>query len=587
MASLKITHCTTAVLLYQRLPALVLCLWFVVVMHIYLPNGGGIGLNLPLNVLTWMAMAGVTLIIWQCRPKNKYLTTTLAGRLFFIGAMLLFIPLAYTQPEWLAQAGWRLAGLAGGLLFYFTLSQYRMPLRFRRLLLQMMLCAVALQAALTLCQLFWPGLAQAWMEYVPGGRPYGIFQQPNVLGSFIAMGVALTLMLWLQPQFRLSGLRAEGRRRWLLAMLLLLLPAVLVWVQSRTGWLAGGAAAVLMLLAHWRAAPRRCLAAALFMASGAGAALVVLRLGLLTGWGLSQVSHVVSNHARYTMLRDTLAMIAEQPWSGWGYGGFEYSFQHFRVHQALPTAVTEIARHPHNELLLWWVEGGVVALAGVGLFIAGGIVLLRHILRLAQGERRREAIALLLVLLPLLLHTQTEYPFYLSLPHWMAFLMLLAMLERRAMPVMRRRRLSPCWRMPLGRGIQALALATLVMMTGALSGGYTLTLAERGGFRLMGEMDAMSWFSDWAYRDRRQFDRQMSSLLTFNQTGDERRLQQYASWADRYLRRRVDANVYAALIQILQYQQQDVPAEQQRREAALLFPTDARFQPMTSDEGAL
>ena len=40
------------------------------------------------------------------------------------------------------------------------------------------------------------------------------------------------------------------------------------------------------------------------------------------------------------------------------------------------------------------------------------------------------------------------------------------------------------------------------------------------------------------------------------------------------------------LIQILQYQQQDVPAEQQRREAALLFPKDARFQPMTSDEGA-
>ncbi|MDC6118410.1 Wzy polymerase domain-containing protein [Serratia rubidaea] len=584
---MKVTHCTTAVLLYQRLPALVLCLWFVVVMHIYLPNGGGIGLNLPLNVLTWMAMAGVALVIWQCRPKNKYLTTTLAGRLFFIGAMLLFIPLAYTQPEWLAQAGWRLAGLAGGLLFYFTLSQYRMPLRFRRLLLQMMLCAVALQAALTLCQLFWPGLAQTWMDYVPGGRPYGIFQQPNVLGSFIAMGVALALMLWLQPQFRLSGRVAERWRSRLLAGLLLLLPAVQVWVQSRTGWLAGMAAAMLMLLTHRRSAPRRSVTAALLMALGAGLGLLALWQGLLAEQGLRYVSHAASNHARYTMLRDTLAMIAEKPWSGWGYGGFEFSFQHFRVHQAVPTAVTEIARHPHNELLLWWVEGGVVALAGVGLFIAGGIVLLRQTLRLAQGERRREAIALLLVLLPLLLHTQTEYPFYLSLPHWMAFLTLLAMLERRAMPVMRRRRLSPCWRMPLSRGIQVLALATLVMMAGALSGGYTLTLAERGGFRLMGEVDAMSWFSDWAYRDRRQFDRQMSSLLTFNQTGDEQRLQQYASWADRYLRRRVDVNVYATLIQILQYQQQDVPAEQQRREAALLFPKDTRFQPMTPDQGAL
>ncbi|CAE1147666.1 Lipid A core - O-antigen ligase and related enzymes [Serratia sp. Tan611] len=585
MARLYLEHCSTSFLAYQRLPAMIFCLWFIIVMQIYLPNGGGIGLNLPLNSLAWMAMAAVTLVIWQCLPKHKYLTLTSVSRLFIGGAALLFIPLTYTQPEWLAHAGWRLAGLAGGLLFYLILSQYRMPLRFRCLLLHMMLCAVALQAALTLFQLFWPDVAQAWMDYVPGGRPYGIFQQPNVLGSFIAMGVALTLMLWLQPQFGLPGLVTERWRSGLLAALLLLLPAVLVWVQSRTGWLAGGVAAALMLLTQWRIAPRRSRIAALLITLGAGLALLALWQGLLTEQGLRYVSHTASNHARYTMLRDTLAMIAEKPWSGWGYGGFEYSFQHFRVHQAVPTVVTEIARHPHNELLLWWVEGGVIALAGASLLIAGGIVLLRHTLRLAQGERRAEGIALFLVLLPLLLHTQTEYPFYLSFPHWMAFLILLAMLERRAMPVMRRRRLSPRLRAPIAWGTQLLAVVTLVMMAGALSGGYTLTQAERGGFRQMEDVDAMSPFTYWAYRDRRQFDRQMSSLLTFNQTGDERRLQQYASWAERYLKHRVDANVYATFIQILQYQQQDVPAEQQRREAALLFPMDARFQPVASDEG--
>ncbi|WP_455872368.1 O-antigen ligase family protein [Serratia proteamaculans] len=87
---------------------------------------------------------------------------------------------------------------------------------------------------------------------------------------------------------------------------------------------------------------------------------------------LRYASHTGSNHVRYTMLRDTLAMIAEKPLLGWGYGGFEYSFHHFRINQTPPTVVTEIARHPHNELLLWWVEGGRGRTAGYAALGAGG-----------------------------------------------------------------------------------------------------------------------------------------------------------------------------------------------------------------------
>ena len=62
------------------------------------------------------------------------------------------------------------------------------------------------------------------------------------------------------------------------------------------------------------------------------------------------------------MLKSTLAMIAEKQLLGWGYGGFEYSFQHFRLAQGLSIEGVDIVRHPHNELLLWWVEGGMSTL---------------------------------------------------------------------------------------------------------------------------------------------------------------------------------------------------------------------------------
>lgn len=129
-------------------------------------------------------------------------------------------------------------------------------------------------------------------------------------------------------------------------------------------------------------------------------------------------------------------MIAAHPLSGWGYGSFEYAFQHFRIELVPPTRVLEIARHPHNELLYWWVEGGLVALLGISLLILGGGRLLLQVFRhdrraFSTGAANAgETSALCLALLPMLIHTQLEYPFYLSAMHWMVFLLLLAMADR-------------------------------------------------------------------------------------------------------------------------------------------------------------
>lgn len=84
------------------------------------------------------------------------------------------------------------------------------------------------------------------------------------------------------------------------------------------------------------------------------------------------------------MLQDTLSMITAKPLLGWGYGGFEYSFAHFRL-QAMPRReVLEVAGHPHNEILLWWVEGGLPALAGIVIVLIAGALLLK---RAAAGSQ--------------------------------------------------------------------------------------------------------------------------------------------------------------------------------------------------------
>ncbi|WP_434462595.1 Wzy polymerase domain-containing protein [Serratia plymuthica] len=563
-------------MIFDRIFFLFIFLLFIP-LAIYLPNPGGAGLALPLNLLVYGGAALLMGVCWRATPLCRVVITPTC-RAIIAACLLLALPVIFTRPEWQSTAIWRLAGLCAGAAFYFTWLQVRMTARQRHAVLYVILSAAAVQALIVLLQLFAPAIAQSW---IPSGNPraFGMFQQPNVLASFIATGLALAQAAFVLPGFQLLNPRAECWRRRALAVVLVLLPMVLVWVQSRTGWLAGALVLGLFVLCFCRRYPQVIAIASLLMAGGTLVGVLVLWWGSELGGALRYASHAGSNHARYTMLRDTLAMIAEKPLLGWGYGSFEYSFQHFRINQTPPTAVTEIARHPHNELLLWWVEGGVVALLGMLLLVRAGFKLLAR----ARWHDKRtfacgkasagEALALCVALLPIALHSQTEYPFYLSALHWLVFLLLLAMLDRLVGPRLGAGCGLKAWRLPM----LVLSLAALFVMVTGFYSARVLTQAERGGLQDMRQVEALPGWASWMHEDRLQFDRQLAGLLAFNRTRDEQRLETYAQWAQRYLNHRIDKNVYANLLVILYQQQQYVRADELRYEAALLFPHDRRF----------
>ncbi|EPG5631447.1 TPA: O-antigen ligase C-terminal domain-containing protein [Serratia marcescens] len=547
--------------------------------NLYVVNNGGAMLTLPINAVVWIVISLVVLFSAFFRRGRKHVFTTKVFLLQGVGLAVLAIPLFYTSAVNFSQAGWRIAGLIFGGVFYFAWLQLRFSRMQQHGVFCVLLLVVTMQAVLALLQLFAP--TWAWVP-LRGSRVYGVFQQPNVLASFLATGLALALMLFLLPGFALARARYEHCRQIFLSVLLLVLPALLVWVNSRVGWLGGVLVALLFLWRFGLAYPARCKTAAGLLIVGVAVGLAGFMLNGEEG-GVRYLSHDGSNQARLSMLRDTLGMIAAKPLLGWGYGGFEYSFMHFRIMQSPPTIVTEIANHPHNEILLWWVEGGIVALLGMGLIIAG---IIRLVIRawlwdrqaLAEGRRRAgEPTALCFVLLPITLHTQLEYPFYLSVLHFMVFLLLLAMLDRQVSGVMGRKALPS----PIGwalRGVlPVMSVGVMVVMVFALQGGLTLTRAERAGLVDVREVKAMPALAAWVHRERKIFDEQVNVLLRYNATRDEALLESYAQWAQAYLSRKIDANVYASLIAVLRHQSQDVVAEQYLWEAGLLFPTDARF----------
>ncbi|MFI8020687.1 Wzy polymerase domain-containing protein [Serratia marcescens] len=536
-----------------------LLIWMVVILPVYYPNMGGDGLALPQNILAWSIMALTTLIVTftVCLGRAR-LSLTPTARLLLLGIAVLALPLLYTRPEWREDALWRCAGLLGGWLFYVACLQLRLTARQRNLLLYGLLFAVSVQALLAALQLFAPTLA--WVS-PNGSRVYGVFQQPNVLGSFIATGLALALWLLLAP--------LSTPTRWQLPLLALLavFSALLVLIQSRAAWLGGALAAALLLwrFAHQSPAASRWAGGALLLGVALGL------MGLFTGQQ-ELIAREGSNYSRLTMLQDTLSMILAKPLLGWGYGGFEYSFAHFRL-QAMPwREVLEVAGHPHNEILLWWVEGGLPALAGIVLVFIAGALLLK---RAWQRDREQPAgarVGLFLVLLPMLVHTQLEYPFYLSAPHWLAFLLLLALLDGqtgapRPLPFAK----------ALSLPVATAAVGVLVMAVFAWQGRMALTQSERTMLATIDSIEQMPAPAAWIYRERKTFDEQSHSLLVYNQTRDDALLTGYRQWADAYLQRRIDANVYATLIMILRYQGAQAEADARQREAAFLFSRDMRF----------
>ncbi|HEJ7173448.1 PglL family O-oligosaccharyltransferase [Serratia marcescens] len=536
-----------------------LLIWMVVILPVYYPNMGGDGLALPQNILAWSIMALTTLIVTftVCLGRAR-LSLTPTARLLLLGIAVLALPLLYTRPEWREDALWRCAGLLGGWLFYVACLQLRLTARQRNLLLYGLLFAVSVQALLAALQLFAPTLA--WVS-PNGSRVYGVFQQPNVLGSFIATGLALALWLLLAP------LSTPTRRQLPLLALLTAFSALLVLIQSRAAWLGGALAAALLLwrFAHQSPAASRWAGGALLLGVALGL------MGLFTGQQ-ELIAREGSNYSRLTMLQDTLSMILAKPLLGWGYGGFEYSFAHFRL-QAMPwREVLEVAGHPHNEILLWWVEGGLPALAGIVLVFIAGALLLK---RAWQRDREQPAgarVGLFLVLLPMLVHTQLEYPFYLSAPHWLAFLLLLALLDGqtgapRPLPFAK----------ALSLPVAMAAIGVLVMAVFAWQGRMALTQSERTMLATIDSIEQMPAPAAWIYRERKTFDEQSHSLLVYNQTRDDALLTGYRQWADAYLQRRIDANVYATLIMILRYQGAQAEADARQREAAFLFSRDMRF----------
>lgn len=383
-------------------------------MHFFMHNGGGYGLALPFNAWAWIyGSLLIGLGLWRITVQQHFVFSSLQTRLW-TGALFLLVPLLYPHFEFKALATARLLGLGAGLLFLFCLYQWSWTRQDRNKMLHLLLGAVAIEAALGLVQ-FYLLTPNNWIGYDTRiNRPYGIFQQPNVMATFMATGLALAI--WLE-------LHHVGRN-WLKMLrygVIIVTCWLLVLLQSRIGQLSG-----LVVLFLLTVSMRQRGQLGLIM----GLVTLGLTLGIATLLVSDQVIRDMSSY-RSVGMRPTYwiysaKLIAQAPWAGWGYGGFESTMLHrYMADKALQPDMLPLEAnldHPHNELLYWGVEGGLVPLLGLMLI---ALALLRRITSIGWPQ----GMSGLALLAPIALHTQVEYPLYHAASLWWTLLLLVYVLD--------------------------------------------------------------------------------------------------------------------------------------------------------------
>ncbi|KGJ95296.1 Protein of unknown function DUF3366 [Colwellia psychrerythraea] len=404
-----------------KFPFITLCLYLLVFMHIILPTPGGIALYLAPNILGWIFISLlITSGLWQVIRKKEIIYSNVQ-LLFLLGVLLLFIPLFYDNLfSYFALP--RLLAATAGLLLLFSLTQLRLNNQNKIVLLLLLLLGVSIEVIIGLVQLFI--LTPFDIEitgYTPlSGQPYGSFTQPNVMASFLASGIALSLFLLLPHNAKLY---AEKLKIFIYPCLFFCV-LLIITLQSKIGYL-GAILVILTLTPIFIKSPDIFRKSILVIIFG----VIFGIISMQTMQSLKETNRgkgLYSDMHRTDIYKVASKMFIEKPLLGYGYGNFEKNYREFhlkemKIDKKLAAPIQKL-KHPHNEILFWAVEGGIVSILALLTFIYS-------YLSLFKGYSYTRALPILALVIPILLHTQTEFPFYHSIVHWVYFIILIWLTE--------------------------------------------------------------------------------------------------------------------------------------------------------------
>ncbi|MCA6215192.1 O-antigen ligase C-terminal domain-containing protein [Ideonella sp. B7] len=267
--------------------------------------------------------------------------------------------------------------------------------------------AGVLSSVIALLQVFAPQWTDGtWIAHsgLPG-RAVGNLRQPNHLSTLILWGV-----IALVPLAQAGRVLRWPLHRGLAAALGVLMIAAVVLTASRTGMVAT------VLLAGWGALDRRLSGRVRLALLAVPVVYGLCWLGM-AGWA-HESAHVFGGEARlaekdlsssrFAIWKNTLSLIAAQPWTGVGWGEFNFAW----TLSPFPDRPVAFFDHTHNLLLQFAVELGVPVALLLAALLGGTLVQAFRRSRAQPVAAAPGAHAALVMVLLAGLHSLLEYPLW-------------------------------------------------------------------------------------------------------------------------------------------------------------------------------
>lgn len=523
----------------------ILASYFLVFLHYFQGNQGGSGLNHPMNPLGWIALSMIIACgLIQISRSGQFRFNQLSKWLG-IASLMLLLPLFYSgDTAWYSHQ--RLLGLFAGLAFLIAIQQMRYKQSDYFSLFHLVVIGIFIESIISMAQFYLlPYFTELNIKF---DRPTGLFFQANVAATFFATGLLLALTLLQRHQSR------SRASTYLYYIATLSLTLCLCLLQSRTGFIAALLGSVL-LLCYRSPVNKRWL---VFVACGVIAAVASLSLLERT----VRDNEIYSSPGLRTQIyQDSIELIAAKPLLGHGYGSFA------KVYSALQATKLSAnnsdsyhpayqMRHPHNEILLWVIEGGIIAFVAM-------LIILGTACWVIWRNRRQKLLALAL-LFPFALHSLTEFPFYQSVAAWMLYLLLLSFLVRQTKSLAL---------ITSKTAVYSVSALLLVMLT-TIYMSSVMVSQSRSNTALLTQNNAIFLNSQLPFISE-QFEERLNKekLIIAMRRGLDSEVSRYYEWAA--IKNSVDPrpNRFKNSLLCLLYFKQITPAQQELHRASLLFPT--------------
>lgn len=423
----------------------------------FTPNTGYDPLLKEYNIWLW----GVVAVVIISAAVKSVINRNLVLPKYYIWFLLLPFGLAagtiVNGVPYPKELLFRIGYVLSGVLFLVSIYQFDLGRRTKENAVYIFVFATLLFSVVSVLQAIPGQILLGWIPHMTTPRIIGVFQQANVNVSAVLTGVLLSLFIMTTPGFS----KRNAALKLICVLTIMLGMAVVVSSGSRIGLLAAVLALPVLFLSRAKVLYRnKTTAGGAILALVVGVGVGMQDLTVLTkDMKLTEKGSEVPEVMQLAALPDRIGMYAsggggatafdrtlwkiqrlfqgegdvrphvysvafdvmsDKPFYGHGIGTFQSVFheraaEYMAARDGKPLIGPNRYGHPHNELLLWGVEGGAIALLAI---LAVAVVIMTALFNL--GWQRGGAMFALLV--PIAMHTQVELPFYSSVYHWLLFI---------------------------------------------------------------------------------------------------------------------------------------------------------------------